>query len=278
MTLYLQTIRSTLALGGFMSGQQPNSSAGPRKSRATNWGAAGAFIAIAAIAGWRLLDVQETKPGQPEFIPTCDSPVVREAVQDAIERNAASNIATLRLLDMQNVHELKANPTQRLCGASLVLNNGVTPAQFIVSLATTGDTLVLLGDELDIETQGASNEPAEAPIVGAPATTALIPATELADLFDPPNPATVDAVVARARELCSIEGTEERVVTFHELREMAGGMVAAFDAAGRRGFQRTAQDETCYRDALELLREYNFDGSRLGEEELDSEPAPGAQH
>jgi len=100
----------------------------------------------------------------------------------------------------------------------------------------------------------------------------VIPAAELAGLYNLPNPATVEAVVARARELCGLQGSQDRAITFDELREMAGGKVAAFDAADRRGFQRTASDEACYRDAKALLRDYNADGSQVGEE-LDPEAA-----
>lgn len=105
----------------------------------------------------------------------------------------------------------------------------------------------------------------------------VIPAAELADLANPPNPATLEAVVARARELCHAQGTGERAITFDELREMAGGKIAAFDAASRRGFTRTPEDSAWYLDAKELLRDYNADGSAGGEEELGSQPAADAQ-
>lgn len=85
------------------------------------------------------------------MIPTCDSPLARSAVADAVENNAVSNLATLRLLDMQGVQEIKSNATQRLCQATLVLNSGSQQTRYLLSLSSSGETLVQVGSDLDIE-------------------------------------------------------------------------------------------------------------------------------
>lgn len=88
-----------------------------------------------------------------------------------------------------------------------------------------------------------------------PALQQVVPASELEDMTNAPNPATVEAIISQTRELCRLQGTDERAITFAELSEMANSKTAAYEAAGRRGFQRSADDEQCYRDAKEIQRQ-----------------------
>lgn len=80
-----------------------------------------------------------------------------------------------------------------------------------------------------------------------------IPAAELDDLHNPPKPATVEAVILRAREMCAASADAENPVGFDVQVEMAAGQVAAYQAADRRSFGRTPQDEECYRTALGMV-------------------------
>lgn len=100
---------------------------------------------------------------------TCDSAVVRQAVADAIEQNAISNLATLRLLDMRDVRELKVTATERLCEATLVMNSSTERTRVAVTLSSQGDTLVFVGDGADISAPVAA--------VGANVTASGLPAT-----------------------------------------------------------------------------------------------------
>lgn len=88
-----------------------------------------------------------------------------------------------------------------------------------------------------------------------PTVEPIIPASELADLYDPPTPATLTAVVARALELCHTKGTDDRPLNIPELVEMASGQIAAFDAVAKHGGKLTAESKRCYHEAKELLDE-----------------------
>lgn len=111
-------------------------------------------------------------------IPVCDSADVRSAVTNAIEQNASSNIATLRLLDMTNVSEIAANEAERLCAATLVLNSGEVQTRVRVSLSTQGETLVMVG-------QNVALTPTTVPAEAAPAAGAPLPITTMAATHAP---------------------------------------------------------------------------------------------
>lgn len=83
----------------------------------------------------------------------------------------------------------------------------------------------------------------------------LVPLIDLEGLSDPPQPATIGTVAARARELCNVQGTAENPVTMAAIEEMAAGQVAAYDALAKYGFNRTRADDVCYADALEIVNE-----------------------
>ena len=110
---------------------------------------------MAGLAAWRSHNASLPAAQTAPLIPTCDSPLARDALQNAIEENALKTIATLKLLDVRDATQLKANATQRLCSATLVLNSGEAQSRYIVSLTTSGDVLVSLGDDQDIEGAGA---------------------------------------------------------------------------------------------------------------------------
>lgn len=96
---------------------------------------------------------------------------------------------------------------------------------------------------------------ANAAIQQSPAVEPIIPASELADLYDPPSPATPTAVAARARELCHTEATGDRAISIAELVEMASGQIAAYDAIAKHGGALTVEDKRCYRKAEGTLEE-----------------------
>lgn len=87
-----------------------------------------------------------------------------------------------------------------------------------------------------------------------PAAQPVVPASELEGMINAPRPATVEAIISQTRELCRLQGTTERAITLAELGEMAESKIAAYDAAGRRGYQRSTDDEQCYRDAKEIQK------------------------
>lgn len=59
-----------------------------------------------------------------ELLPGCGSADARALINDAITNNAASSIATLRLLDVTDVEEVFATDSERRCNATLFLNSG----------------------------------------------------------------------------------------------------------------------------------------------------------
>lgn len=140
-------------------------------SRNALLGAIGMLIGVGALAAWKIQGASRQQAQIATIIPTCDSPLARGALQNAIEENALKTIATLRLLDVRDATELKANAKQRLCSATLVLNSVEAPSRYIVSLTTSGDVLVSLGDDQDIEGASAAAPSPEAepePPVGEP--------------------------------------------------------------------------------------------------------------
>lgn len=76
---------------------------------------------------------------------TCDSYEAREAIVDAIENNSTSNIATLRLLDLQNIEEVSYNAETRTrrCSATFVLNSGRESSAYTLSPASTPDSFLV---------------------------------------------------------------------------------------------------------------------------------------
>ena len=77
----------------------------------------------------------------------CDSFAAREALNDAVENNASSNLQTLRLLDVTNVQEIASQTSSdiRLCNATLVLNSGAERIGYQLSVASDGYLLVEIG-------------------------------------------------------------------------------------------------------------------------------------
>ena len=139
------------------------------------------------------------------------------------------------------------------CGpGTVVVERIVLAGQELPVAAVPAVTLQLVATQMFARAE-AAKAPSPAPSAPADAT---IPATELQDLVNPPNPATIIAVVERARELCKAEGTEDAPLDVHTLFEMAEGQVAAFEAAGRRGFRLSATDERCLRDAKATVKDY----------------------
>jgi len=56
-------------------------------------------------------------------IPKCDSQIARNAVQNAIEKNASANTNTLKMLDLADITEVTYDPaTVRWCQAQLTTN------------------------------------------------------------------------------------------------------------------------------------------------------------
>ena len=99
-----------------------------------------------------------------------------------------------------------------------------------------------------IEQQAPPRQAASAPLQIANGD-AVIPQDEIADLYGAPNPATVSAVLQKAREFCNATGTDENPLKADVLAEMANGEIAAFDAVRKRGVALTEADKACYRDA-----------------------------
>jgi hypothetical protein len=99
-----------------------------------------------------------------------------------------------------------------------------------------------------IEQQAPPRQAASAPLQIANGD-AVIPQDEIADLYGAPNPATVSAVLQKAREFCNATGTDENPLNADVLAEMASGEIAAFDAVRKRGVALTEADKACYRDA-----------------------------
>lgn len=63
---------------------------------------------------------------QDSLAPKCDDNLTRDALRSAIEHNAISNIATLRLLDLNTIRQISFDPIklERWCAATFVLNSG----------------------------------------------------------------------------------------------------------------------------------------------------------
>ncbi len=167
--------------------------------------------------------------------------------------------------------------TQKLSSLSLVVNLPAADAVIRNQSLPCGpgtllvERIVLAGEELPVAAVPSvtfqlvyqhmaariqTAKAAEAPPSASSAGEATIPVAELQDLVNPPTPATITAVVERARELCKAEGTEDNPLSVHTLFEMAEGQVAAFEAAGRRGFSLSAADERCLRDAKATVKDY----------------------
>ncbi len=125
-------------------------------------GTIGILIGVGGLAAWRSYNASLPAAQTAALIPTCDSPLARDALQNAIEENALKTIATLKLLDVRDATQLKANATQRLCSATLVLNSGEVPSRYIVSLTTRGEVLVSVGDDQDIVDASPAAQPASA--------------------------------------------------------------------------------------------------------------------
>ena len=123
--------------------------------------------------------------------------------------------------------------------------------------------------------QPASVTQAAMPAEGEPSATGpIIPTAELDGVINIPIPATVEAVIAATREICAAQGTDDNPITRGMMIEMADSNIAAYDAAAKRGFKRLAKDETCYRDAQDVLTRFAAEDAAA---EVDSETAGDAQ-
>lgn len=97
----------------------------------------------------------------------CDSRVTRNALQNAIESNASSNMLTLQLLDIQNIEDVHtAEDGTVFCNATFVLNSGAERAGYKISRASNGrDTLVEIGPEPYVAPQTAGSSASEPRII-----------------------------------------------------------------------------------------------------------------
>lgn len=75
-----------------------------------------------------------TPRAEPTMV-ACDSREARQALANAIENNASRNVATLRLLDLQDIQELSYDEGARTrrCTATFVLNAGRERSNFVLS-------------------------------------------------------------------------------------------------------------------------------------------------
>lgn len=107
------------------------------------------FTAVVGFAGWAAVAAasgQFTGPAGPASIPACASNDARAALADAFSNNPSKNVVTLRLLDLRNATEVTADSGARRCTGIAVLNSGEEPISYTLSLSTTGDLLVQIGD------------------------------------------------------------------------------------------------------------------------------------
>lgn len=105
--------------------------------------ALGGFVAWSVVL---LAMDQVSAPTGTSGIPMCDSKDARAALADAYEGNASQNLATLRLLDLRDVIEVRAGSEARHCAGLAVLNSGEERIGYELSLSTTGDLLVRVGE------------------------------------------------------------------------------------------------------------------------------------
>ncbi|MDP3870409.1 hypothetical protein [Phenylobacterium sp.] len=155
-----------------------------------------------------------------------------------------------------------------------------------VGLVAGGVALYALGKREGLEqarlapTPAPAAQPAPVPQAAMPteaepsATGPIIPTAELDRVINIPSPATVEAVIAATREICAAKGTEDHPITRGMMIEMAESNITAYDAAAKRGFKRLAKDETCYRDATEVLSRFAAEDAAF---EADSETAGDPQ-
>ena len=112
------------------------------------------FFVIAMLFLWGVIASLGANPGSQSSsnatspsaeMVKCDSYEAREALVDAIEQNATRNIATLRLLDLQNVQEVSydAETRTRRCNATFVLNSGRESSGYTLSPASTPDSFLV---------------------------------------------------------------------------------------------------------------------------------------
>jgi|GEM_PF-2507361 len=99
---------------------------------------------VAVIWGYSILSFSRNLPDASATVSTCGDDIARSALIDAVGNNAANNVNTLRLLDIENVEEVSfdAAGNVRRCNATLVMNAGRERRGYTLSVTTTGDTLV----------------------------------------------------------------------------------------------------------------------------------------
>jgi hypothetical protein len=75
--------------------------------------------------------------------PACDSSEAEEALQNAFEQNATSNVATLKYLGLKDVNEVSfdAEKNERKCRATALLNSGSETIAY--RLFANGDDLLV---------------------------------------------------------------------------------------------------------------------------------------
>lgn len=168
-------------------------------------GALGAFLGVVLALFIKHANDEKAAPASPT-VPTCASADAREALKDAIEHNASENILTLRLLDIQDVQELKASKTARLCAATIVLNNGSQAARYSVKLTSDGSTLVEVGDGVDIASDATTVAPpaAEAAAPSAPPTATAVEPMDIEEVSKR-YPAALDKWTAEVSTFSSAE-------------------------------------------------------------------------
>lgn len=75
--------------------------------------------------------------------PACDSAVTEEALKNAVEQNATSNVATLKYLGIKDIQELSFddNKSKRHCRAAALFNSGSKAIRY--RLFANGDDLLV---------------------------------------------------------------------------------------------------------------------------------------
>jgi len=96
---------------------------------------------------------EEGRGFDPEHqLASCNSNAARLALVDAIENNAASNLQTLRLLDLSNIETVDFNGTTmvRRCNATFVLNSGTQRLGYELSMSANNFLLVEVLEPFDL--------------------------------------------------------------------------------------------------------------------------------
>ncbi len=116
-------------------------------------------VGIAGLVGGE----RPSASGVADGVAACDSDQARAVLANAIENNAASNVVTLRLLDVSDIEEVSVNAqrTARNCNATFVLNSGRERLGYTLSLASNGDLLVEVHPD-EVEAPAAQQQPANA--------------------------------------------------------------------------------------------------------------------